>query len=141
MIKGLSKEEKSDLLIQYRLPNNCLALTAPNINPEIAVILSNAHQKRDACNFEFQVQLGAAISAIGKGMNQIIENDLCPAGFKQNLLKCFGDSARILGDLDHDLIELRRNYVYPSVNKSIKEVLEKNFTCWLTFWKQVGGEN
>ncbi|CAH0551200.1 unnamed protein product [Brassicogethes aeneus] len=45
--KGLSKEQKTELINKYPTPENCNSLVAPKINPEISITMREALMKTD----------------------------------------------------------------------------------------------
>ncbi|RVE41599.1 hypothetical protein evm_013747 [Chilo suppressalis] len=98
---GLNSQTKSDLLMKYDAPNNCQLLVPPMINEEIMAALNESAIKRDKRICEQQKILGAAISASGNVLNQLIKEESV-----QNIQN-LSDSCRLLCTLYHDLTDTR----------------------------------
>lgn len=68
--RGLSKENKTELVTKYIGFENCV-LNAPNINPEIVNSSAGNKIKRDGYQESLKNQLGMCIVAIGKAINSV----------------------------------------------------------------------
>lgn len=123
---GLPKSDQMVILEQYKFPENCEYLIPPNINPEILPILSNASVNKDSCYIQFQNHLGYGLSALGKGINFVLEDiENIPQQTRDNLLTCLSDSGKILTNLFYDLTMARRSFITPLLNKNIKSLVDK----------------
>ncbi|XP_023310878.1 uncharacterized protein LOC111691781 isoform X2 [Anoplophora glabripennis] len=64
LTKGISKDNKLELLAKYPVPSNCGGLQTPTLNPEIAQAVSDISLKKDKYQVIMQSQLGAGITAL-----------------------------------------------------------------------------
>nr|CAI5824617.1 unnamed protein product [Callosobruchus analis] len=62
---SIEKELKSKLFDNKQIPNNCLFLEDPTLNPEVQAMISAKDAKKNAFTMELQNQLGKGTSALG----------------------------------------------------------------------------
>lgn len=136
---GLGKDQKLKLLECYNLPNNCNEMIAPIVNPEITGVLSSPHLKRDEAHLGIQKQLNIGIAALGKAMDILLEDKGdTPKELKEQLLATLSDSGRIFSDLSFTISAMRRTLIMPSLNKTIKDLVEKTVPLKFLFGADLG---
>nr|CAH7748210.1 unnamed protein product [Callosobruchus chinensis] len=114
-------------------------MTAPRINPEISVILSVPQQARDNAHLQYQTSVGTALSALGSGLNILLQQDQnIPSDVKESLLKPFGDAGRILANVFASISSNRRKMILPLLAKNIKEIAETTVPTELLFGDELG---
>ena len=102
--KGLAKESKELLIKKYLFPENCQMLMAPKLNPEIKLAIQKNLQRRDFVQSASQNQLGLSISAIGKILTHIMnEEQLDTEAMKKLVFECLSDAGKLLTDLHHEM--------------------------------------
>nr|CAH7716351.1 unnamed protein product [Callosobruchus chinensis] len=139
MCHGLEKDKKLKLLERYPLPNNCLEMSAPLINPEVSGVLSNPHLQRDEAHLGIQRQLNTGLAALGRGVNIILDDkENIPKEIKEHLLISLGDAGRILSDLSFNISTMRRNLIMPSLNKTVKDLVASTIPLSFLFGSDIG---
>nr|CAH7740399.1 unnamed protein product [Callosobruchus chinensis] len=139
MCHGLEKDKKLKLLERYPLPNNCLEMSAPLINPEVSGVLSNPHLRRDEAHLGIQRQLNTGLAALGRGVNIILDDkENIPKEIKEHLLISLGDAGRILSDLSFNISTMRRNLIMPSLNKTVKDLVASTIPLSFLFGSDIG---
>lgn len=123
---GLSKEELAGLLDKYKQPTNLLELTPPKLNPEILTILNKQNSLRDGSYVEIQNQLGKGLSALGKGINKMLNNADCSSKTRSEMLEYLYDSSKIFTNLFHRVSVIRKNLITPLLNNNIREQVGKS---------------
>lgn len=74
LLSGLSTATVEQLRQKYPTPNNCVALAAPKLNAEILASANQATIQRDNRLVVIQHQVGAALSAVGKALSELLQN-------------------------------------------------------------------
>lgn len=124
LTNGLKKGDKQNLLNKYEVPENLTNLCPPKLNPEVKAALSKQNLATDSAYVELQNQLGKGLSALGNGINIILNNaDKISDELKSEILSSLGDSGKILTSLFHRLSITRRNLVVPCL-KNMKNLVE-----------------
>lgn len=118
---GLSDEVKLSLTKKYDPPKNCSLLLPPKLNEEVAAAMNESGIKRDKRIADQQTVLAAAISAIGK-----VLNDMISSSESETQIETLSDSARLLCELYHTNTETRRSLILPGLNKDIKETMTQS---------------
>nr|CAI5851673.1 unnamed protein product [Callosobruchus analis] len=138
LANGLDSEVLEKLRTTYGLSSNT-RMTAPRINPEISVILSTPQQARDNAHLKYQASVGTALSALGSGLNILLQQDqnISPS-VKESLLKRFGDAGRILANIFASISSNRRNMILPLLAKNVKELAETTVPTELLFGDELG---
>lgn len=121
---GLKKEDSTSLLDRYELPFNLPELSPPQINPEIAAILSKFALTKDQSYVTAQSQLAKGICAIAESLNTLLETPTMPQALHEKMISNLTDSSRILTNLFHRMSLTRRNLIFPLLNKGIKDQIE-----------------
>lgn len=100
-------------------PENCMALKAPALNPEIKTGMSKTAQRRDHYQSQAQNQLGIALSALGKAMTNmlILAKDRTPDEALTEVFENITDAGRLLADLHHNYSITRRAFITPSLKE------------------------
>lgn len=136
---GLDKESKITLLARHNVPENCPLLEPPKINPEIVPILSQAYLKRDTCHAHYQEQIAKGLSALGKAINPVLENTQnASSSSEDSLLPSLIDAGRILADLFRSISSTRRTLITQTVNKGVKDIIEKTTPGEFLFGPNLG---
>lgn len=126
LTNGLAKSDHDNIVQKYKIPSNCNLLSPPIVNPEIKGIIPSNIKKKDEAYVQFQTKLGLALTALGKGINSILTESVnLPPAYKEKLLPELSDSGRLLTGLYSDLSMARRSFIYPYMNKDMKELLDK----------------
>lgn len=94
--KGMAKDNKENIIKEYKVPENCKLLQSPKLNPEISAAISDVYRNRDKKLATFQQQLGQGVTAINRAMDILIQSD-----DKISAMKHLSDSCRILSDLHY----------------------------------------
>ncbi|XP_023310876.1 uncharacterized protein LOC111691781 isoform X1 [Anoplophora glabripennis] len=113
LTKGISKDNKLELLAKYPVPSNCGGLQTPTLNPEIAQAVSDISLKKDKYQVIMQSQLGAGITALGKAITMVLvdESDLA-----KSLVPILSESGKLLTDLFHSFSVQRKSFLTPQLN-------------------------
>ena len=112
----------------YPPPGNLLRVKSPKLNAEINLMLSESMRKRDERLVKTQIQLAAAITALGRSISiQLDEQEP-----DTKILTCTTDAAKLLNDAFYNQVKLRRSLILPFVDQSLKQTLEESpFDEWL----------
>ncbi|XP_043472730.1 uncharacterized protein LOC122505284 [Leptopilina heterotoma] len=126
---GLMKEARKDLAEKHPPAENCSMMEAPILNPELKNIIGSTGVKKDQFQVASQNQLGAAISALGSAItellsiqqqkNQSISNDQLTT-----TISLLSDSGKLLTDLHHEISLTRRNFITSGRDPKLKIVAE-----------------
>lgn len=123
LASGLSREARTNLMEKYPVPLNLMHLKAPDLNVEVAGILSKSLLKRDKYLASSQTQLGSALSALGCVLNLLLnESTADNNSVRKAALQPALDAGRILVDLHYQLSQSRRFCVVPLLDKTIKQI-------------------
>ncbi|CAG9766199.1 unnamed protein product [Ceutorhynchus assimilis] len=124
---GLSDEDKRVLNDRHKIPENLPLLVPPEVNAEILAIMSALHKKRDSGYSAIQNQISHALSALGQGLKIILEEgNNFPKELKENLMTPLWDSGKILTNLFFSLSQTRRTLISQTVNRQVKDIIEKS---------------
>lgn len=122
--KGMKKEEKDKLKLQYKYKGtNCLLL-APKLNPEVSAALSPTARTRDKYFMSSQECLAAATTALGQGLTVLLRNK--GPEDRPAILQNLADAGKLLTDLLYQSSKSRRAYIVPAMDAMFKEVLEES---------------
>lgn len=114
--KGVSKECKNNLIKKYLIPENCLVLRAPKLNPEIKSGIGKSIQRRDQYQANAQNQLGTAIAAVTKSMTILTSDEITDiSDLKKCLFEINSDIGKILTDLHYSMSISRRATITPTM--------------------------
>nr|CAI5836535.1 unnamed protein product [Callosobruchus analis] len=70
---GIEKELKSKLFDNQQIPNNCILLEDPTLNPEVQAMISAKDAKKNAFTMKLHNQLGKGTSALGTVISMTLE--------------------------------------------------------------------
>ena len=125
LVFGLLKEESDKLFSKYDLPGNCKLLNPPKINAEVEASMNAFHKLRDDTHYQYQAQLGKAISALGSAMNTLLEvEDTFTKSVREKLLSNVSDTGRMLCKISNGMTIKRRQLIAPLMNKQISNMVE-----------------
>ncbi|KAL0893424.1 hypothetical protein ABMA27_015009 [Loxostege sticticalis] len=116
---GLSKDIKKELLEKYFLPENCIKIGAPSLNPEVKAALSDTLVKKDKVIQTKQNQQAISISCISQALTKIFASETKDA----EIIKLLIDGVRLLCDYQHTETMSRRSFVTSTIKKDIKDHL------------------
>lgn len=116
--KGLPKEVKEKILIDYLIPENCNLLVAPSLNPEVKAALAESMIKRDSAIMAKQKQLGIAAAALTQAVELTIAKEN-----HTKILKPISDACRLICDSHHAETKTRRGFVVSSINADLRDTL------------------
>lgn len=119
---GLPKESKEKLLELYPPLENCPILDAPILNKEVKNAMGSGAIKKDDYRVADQKQLNAGLSALGRVLSSLIENEDLS---KEILFDNLCDAGKILANLQYSLSMARRAFIIPGLDPSLKTVLEE----------------
>ncbi|KAL0833066.1 hypothetical protein ABMA28_001178 [Loxostege sticticalis] len=94
---GLKKEERKEITNKYLVPENCLAITAPELNPEIKAALSEGLMKRDKALESRQKSIATVISCL----SMVITTQINSNEADHEMLKHLFDASRLLCDIQY----------------------------------------
>lgn len=126
--KGLLKETKDKLLLEYLIPENCSLLVAPSLNPEVKAALAESMVKRDSAIMAKQKQLGIAVAALTQAVELIIAKEN-----HTKILKPVSDACRLICDSHHAETNTRRGFVVTSINADLRDALKESKRDTLLF--------
>nr|CAI5822368.1 unnamed protein product [Callosobruchus analis] len=129
----------SELTVRHNIPHNCNLLSAPKINLEVEPALTQAYLNRDNCYRRFQDHLGKGLSALGKGINSLLElstNKECNQA--SDILPHLVDAGRILTGLFHDISITRRNLITNTFSRTVKVTAETTQPDEFLFGREFG---
>lgn len=116
---GLAKDIKKELIEKYLLPENCLKIGSPQLNPEIKAALSEALVRKDRAIQIKQNQQAIAIACIGQALTTIFASEKKD----MTVIKPLLDAARLLCDSQYIESMSRRSFVTSTIKKEIKDHL------------------
>lgn len=116
---GLKKEERKDISNKYLVPENCQAITAPQLNPEIKAALSEGLLKRDKALESRQKGVATVISCLSRVLTTQI-NSIEPD--HEMLIQLF-DATRLLCDIQYNDSTSRKVFALSTLKKELKEQL------------------
>ena len=118
--QGLPKDERTQLIKKYPIPENCTLADPPKLNPEVKATIQEIVCNRDARIAMKQTKLAAGLSASGKAMSLVLKRESTKEDIA--ILGCLGDIG-LLTDLQHDETTIRRNLILANINPALKETL------------------
>lgn len=125
LAKGLDDEPRKLAIDSYRLLKDCNALNPPDLNAAIKVALSSVVLRQDAFLIKIQNQLAATLSALAVPFNDVYESSRSnPAQATEQDLKKAGDPVKLIADVFHSISCHRRYLIVPSLDPSIRDVLD-----------------
>ena len=126
LTRGLKKEKRVELLDKYPRRGNCPIVT-PKLDSVIEASLNETSKKRDKF-FANDLELcGAGLSALGTGITMIFNSQLEVIDTKE-LIATLADAGKLLCELHQQLIKARKAFIYPSLDKKAKAILESSQT-------------
>ncbi|KAJ8940763.1 hypothetical protein NQ317_011138, partial [Molorchus minor] len=115
---------------KYPPATNCPRIAPPRIKPRNKSAVSDSTIRRDKRLTEFQDQIGATLSALGKALTVLLGEER--KGSNLHLIELISDVGRIMADLHHTQSESRRVLVGQSLNKNFKDTLvDTSLDGWL----------
>ncbi|CAH1112494.1 unnamed protein product [Psylliodes chrysocephalus] len=107
--KGLNIDDREELLKKYPHPQNFVSLCSPKVNPEINEAIDAATKKRDEKLQSNQKIMVAAISALGKALTFLIDEN------KENtplsLIEPINDASKLVAELFKDQTLVRQSLI------------------------------
>ncbi|KAJ8909370.1 hypothetical protein NQ315_008936 [Exocentrus adspersus] len=125
-LKVLGKDPNKTPVPQFTYHETIVTWIPPKINPEVRVHMSTQHISRDNTHLQYQTELGQGLNALGKALNVLLEEDRnLPQSLKDKLLPNMVESGKILTHLFNNISQTRRRLILPSLDKQVKELVEK----------------
>lgn len=124
---GLKKEEETELLEKYPRAGNC-RVEAPVVNEEVESIFNEKMRKRDIFYHKIKMS-GSGLSALAITMI-LNEKDGID---KLKLLELLNDADWLMSDLFHLLTIARRSFLFASIDRKMRSILEKDRADELLF--------
>lgn len=118
--KGIDDEERQELIKKFPHPENCVVLVPPKLNPLVISASSESVIRRDKRLSDFQGQISAAISAIGRAVTTVLKRR---GGQDTSVIQQLGEAGRLLTDLFHQETLSRRELAALNLNKNLKDTL------------------
>ncbi|CAH0549561.1 unnamed protein product [Brassicogethes aeneus] len=118
--KGIDNESKSELILKYPRPKNCVLMAAPKLNFEVKAAVNQSTLKRDERLGATQTQVGASLAALGKALSVLLNMD---EDTNLPLIEAISDAARLLADVHFQESESRRALVSLTLQKDLKDTL------------------
>ena len=131
--KGLPDEERTSLYKKYPVPENCMDIEPPKLNPEVKASLSESVVTRDSRLVMNQIKTRTCLSALGSALSMLLKNDVD----KLTVLKYLSDAGRLLSDLQRDTSITRKSLVLANVNVSVRQALEATEVGKLMFGEEL----
>ncbi|XP_072932494.1 uncharacterized protein [Epargyreus clarus] len=117
LAKGLPKDVKLELMSKH-IPFENIPTITPKLNPEIIAAVTDPVKRRDAIIAERQTQVGAALAAIGKSLQLLLQK-----GDNIEIFKNINDAAKIMCDTIYTDTKSRRSLITSVINKDMTEAL------------------
>ncbi|BES97093.1 unnamed protein product [Nesidiocoris tenuis] len=124
---GLAKDERVTLLDKIKTPPNLMELNPPILNEEVSNVISKSTKLKDYHLTNLQLLLGKSLSALSVPLEILLSknNGISPENNKL-LLEHVSSSAKLVAHSFHLISQTRRQGLFPSLNSSVKEILEKS---------------
>lgn len=119
----MTSEQSVEINSKYQVPSN-VQLNPPDINPEIASIMSLAHKNKDKSLVNLQKQIGLALLTLGHSLGELI----ITGNSNNKIVDPIWDSARVLANTFYEITEKRKQFILPLVNCNMKVILEQTET-------------
>lgn len=120
LVNGLIKEQKQEILEKTLIPENFVLLKAPQLNPEIAPVLSEPVKNRDKILEKTQQHLGIGIAGLSNLTSLVIKSDVN----KIEILKKLSEISQIFLDLHHENTMNRRKLVATCLDKQFHNIVK-----------------
>lgn len=135
---GLEKGEREQLLEKWLIPENCLALGAPKLNPELQHLLKENETKSDAFITRCQNDLGIGLSALGSALGQLLNSE--SQSPVEDVITVVADAAKMFCNV-HNLLSVHRRYkihpkLDPAIQKTAKDCIIDSFLFGKDFAEQ-----
>lgn len=117
--KGLPAEGKEALLKKFPLPNNCLIMDPPKLNPEVKACLQDVIIKRDVRIGDKQKMITAVLAGIAKVLSTVLKLNIEE---KLDMLESLSGLIRLLAGLHHEESVIRRSLILKNLNLSVREI-------------------
>lgn len=115
--KGLTKEQRNEIIKLHLVPENAKVIDAPLLNPELKAAITEILHKKDKAIEQKQKQIASSIACISEALSCALKSkDLI-------LIKSLTDAGKLMCDLQHTESMLRRGYICSFIKKDIKEQL------------------
>lgn len=117
---GLPVEERKKLVQKFPPPSNCLVIDPPKLNLEVKASLQEAVVKRDSRIREKQERIAAGIAGLVSLMTTVFKLE---SEEKLPMIDKLSGIIRILSDLQHEELSIRRGLIMKNINVSLRETL------------------
>nr|CAI5858397.1 unnamed protein product [Callosobruchus analis] len=111
---------------------NCKLVAAPLLNEEVKVTVSESVLKRDERLATVQSQVGACLSALGKALNLLLQDEEKEDSKHLQLIELLNNTARMLADVHYQESESRKNILSVNLKRDLLAILtDSNADGWL----------
>nr|CAI5845452.1 unnamed protein product [Callosobruchus analis] len=129
---GLDPTIRTDLVKKYPPIANCKLVAAPLLNEEVKVTVSESVLKRDERLATVQSQVGACLSALGKALNLLLQDEEKEDSKHLQLIELLNNTARMLADVHYQESESRKNILSVNLKRDLLAILtDSNADGWL----------
>ncbi|KAJ8971829.1 hypothetical protein NQ314_000525 [Rhamnusium bicolor] len=121
--KGLTKEQRADIMDKYPVPENCSSLKPPALNMEVNACLNEKTIRQDdKFLISLQEQIGCSLSALARPMNKLIESSHKEE--TKDTIAALGDASQLLCNVHHAISLSRKFHISPFLNQNCRKVME-----------------
>ncbi|XP_031359061.1 uncharacterized protein LOC116182660 [Photinus pyralis] len=117
---GLKSEDMSKLLQKYQVPENCIAVNSPKLNPLVSMSIPDKFVQRDANLAKLQARLGVALAATSVCLNTL----LGVKSFDKSIIESLNDSLKIMSDIHFNQSQVRRSLIRSNISESLRSTLD-----------------
>ncbi|XP_050296478.1 uncharacterized protein LOC126736251 [Anthonomus grandis grandis] len=117
LLKGLTKDQRREIINKYKIPANCKALIPPQVNSEIQACLPRAAHEHDCFMIALQEQLAHGLSAVGTVLEKML-----PFPEQANELKILADACQLFTNIHNAISTHRKFKIVPHLNGDCKKV-------------------
>lgn len=122
--KGLTSNDRSEILKKHPIPENCTLMDAPKLNPELKAAATEAAITRDIRIASKQERIAGCLTASGRALSIALNGN----GDAENLLiiEYLCDTGKLLSDLQREESSVRKSLILTGVNGPIKEMIQNS---------------
>lgn len=122
--KGLTANDRLEILKKHPIPENCTLMDASKLNPELKAAATEAAITRDMRIASKQERIAGCLTAVGKALSIALNGN----GDAENLLtiEYLCDTGKLLSDLQREESSVRKSLILTGVNGPIKEMIQNS---------------
>lgn len=115
--KGLTKDQRVELMDRYKLPSNCKTLIPPQLNNEIQPCLPKSATEHDKFMVALQQQLAHGLSAVGAVLDRLL-----PIQGESENLKTLAEACQLFTNVHYAISAHRKFRVSPHLTPDCRKV-------------------